>query len=65
VVGVANGELYNHHALERELLSRGHRFTPGPDTALLPHLYEERGQDFPEALDGMFAWRSGTAPRAR
>ena len=55
VVGVANGELYNHHALERELLSRGHRFTPGPDTALLPHLYEERGQDFPEALDGMFA----------
>jgi asparagine synthase (glutamine-hydrolysing) len=55
VVGVANGEIYNHHALERELLSRGHRFTPGPDTALLPHLYEERGQDFPEALDGMFA----------
>jgi asparagine synthase (glutamine-hydrolysing) len=55
VVGVANGELYNHHALERELLSRGHRFRPGPDTALLPHLYEERGQDFPEALDGMFA----------
>src|SRR5215831_21335085 len=55
VVGVANGELYNHRALERDLLARGHRFRPGPDTALLPHLYEERGQDFPEALDGMFA----------
>jgi asparagine synthase (glutamine-hydrolysing) len=55
VVGVANGELYNHHALERELLGRGHRFVPGPDTVLLPHLYEERGLDFPEALDGMFA----------
>ena len=55
VVGVANGELYNHRVLERGLLARGHRFTPGPDTALLPHLYEERGQDFPEALDGMFA----------
>ena len=55
VVGVANGELYNHRALEAELLSRGHRFRPGPDTALLPHLFEERGQDFPEALDGMFA----------
>ena len=55
VVGVANGELYNHHALERELLARGHRFIPGPDTALLPHLYEDRGPDFPEALDGMFA----------
>jgi asparagine synthase (glutamine-hydrolysing) len=55
VVGVANGELYNHQALERDLLARGHRFTPGPDTALLPHLYEDMGEDFPEALDGMFA----------
>ena len=55
VVGVANGELYNHQALERELLARGHRFTPGPDTALLPHLFEDHGRDFPEALDGMFA----------
>src|SRR5215831_11201928 len=55
VVGVANGELYNHRELERELIERGHDFTPGPDTALLPHLFEERGQDFPEALDGMFA----------
>src|SRR5262245_21294197 len=55
VVGVANGELYNHAALERELLARGHDFVPGPDTALPPHLYEEPGQDFPEALDGMFA----------
>jgi asparagine synthase (glutamine-hydrolysing) len=55
VVGVANGEIYNHQALERELLARGHRFTPGPDTALLPHLYQDRGEDFPESLDGMFA----------
>src|SRR5438552_9041519 len=55
VVGVANGELYNHRELERELLERGHDFIPGPDTALLPHLFEERGEDFPEALDGMFA----------
>lgn len=55
IVGVANGELYNHRALEQDLLSRGHAFTPGPDTLLLPHLYEERNHDFPEALDGMFA----------
>jgi asparagine synthase (glutamine-hydrolysing) len=55
VVGVANGEIYNHRALEHQLRSRGHDVRPGPDTALLPHLYEERGQDFPEALDGMFA----------
>jgi asparagine synthase (glutamine-hydrolysing) len=55
VVGVANGEIYNHRVLEQQLRSRGHDVRSGPDTALLPHLYEERGQDFPEALDGMFA----------
>src|SRR5947207_683011 len=55
VVGVANGEIYNHRELERELRGRGHNFFPAPDTALLPHLYEERADDFPEALDGMFA----------
>jgi asparagine synthase (glutamine-hydrolysing) len=55
IVGVANGEFYNHLQLERELRGRGHDFLPGPDTALLPHLFEERGQDFPQALDGMFA----------
>ncbi len=55
VVGVANGELYNHVQLEQELRARGHDLPRGPDTTLLPHLYEERGQDFAEALDGMFA----------
>lgn len=55
LMGVANGELYNHRALEQELLARGHAFTPGPDTALLPHLYEERGDDLATPLDGMFA----------
>ncbi|HEV2105841.1 MAG TPA: asparagine synthase (glutamine-hydrolyzing) [Candidatus Eisenbacteria bacterium] len=55
VVGVANGEIYNHRELDRELRGRGHTLADGPDTALLPHLYEERGDGFPEALDGMFA----------
>jgi len=55
VVGVANGEVYNHRELEQALRSRGHDLQDGPDTTLLPHLYEERGRDFPEALDGMFA----------
>ncbi len=55
VIGVANGELYNHDALAADLRSRGHEVAEGPDTAILPHLYEERGADFPEVLDGMFA----------
>ncbi len=70
VVGVANGEIYNHHELLRALRSRGHVVPDGPDTALLPHLYEERGDAFPVALDGMFAvalWdrSSGTLTLAR
>ncbi len=55
VVGVANGELYNHHELLDGLRSRGHVVPDGPDTATLPHLYEERGDGFATALDGMFA----------
>jgi asparagine synthase (glutamine-hydrolysing) len=55
VVGVANGEIYNHEALRLGLLARGHALDPGPDTAVLPHLYEERGDELPGVLDGMFA----------
>jgi len=55
IIAVANGELYNHAALAADLRNRGHEVPQGPDTALLPHLYEERGLDFPEVLDGMFA----------
>ncbi|MEY4374781.1 MAG: hypothetical protein RL760_948, partial [Candidatus Eisenbacteria bacterium] len=55
IMGVANGELYNHRELEQGLLARGHVFTPGPDTALLPHLFEERHDDVATPLDGMFA----------
>ncbi len=55
IIGVANGEIYNHRELEAGLKSRGHEFHGGPDTALLPHLFEERSHDFAEALEGMFA----------
>lgn len=55
ITGVANGEIYNHHELLRALRDRGHRLPDGPDTALLPHLLEERGDAFPALLDGMFA----------
>ncbi len=55
ILCVVNGELYNHHSLLLDLRKRGHVIPDGPDTALLPQLYEERGEHFPEALDGMFA----------
>ncbi len=59
---VVNGEIYNHRELRRGLEARGHRIGAGPDTTVIPHLYEERGARFPEVMDGMFAaalWDAG------
>ena len=64
---VCNGEIYNHARLRRELTARGHRFRTGSDAEVIPHLYEERGPDFVQHLDGMFG-RGGVgraSPAAR
>src|SRR6185295_19016746 len=52
---VVNGEIYNHAALRLGLRARGHGVEDGPDTAVVPHIYEESGAAFPAPLDGMFA----------
>ena len=52
---VVNGEVYNHDHLRHGLRKRGHDVATGPDTAVIPHLYEEDGARFPARLDGMFA----------
>ena len=49
-----NGELYNHDDLRRELRAHGHHFHTRCDTEVLPHLYEEAGDDFPTRLRGKF-----------
>ena len=55
VVVAFNGEIYNAESLRDELVSRGHRFNTRCDTEVIPHLYEEHGDEFIQQLDGQFA----------
>lgn len=55
VVAAQNGELYNFPVARPALLARGHRLYTHTDTELLPHLWEEHGENLPRHIDGMFA----------
>ena len=50
-----NGEIYNFPEIRRQLLHRGHHLKTHCDTEILPHLYEDHGEEFPKKIDGMFA----------
>jgi asparagine synthase (glutamine-hydrolysing) len=55
VLVVFNGEIYNHHALRRELSARGHVFRSRSDTEVIVEGYRAFGDHVIERLDGMFA----------
>lgn len=55
VVAMQNGELYNYREVRAQLEKKGHKFTTQTDTEIIPHLYDEYGEDFVDHLNGMFA----------
>ena len=55
IVVMMNGELYNYREVRDSLEKRGHKFVTQTDTEIVPHLYQEYGEDFVDHINGMFA----------
>ena len=62
---IANGEIYNHLDLRRELEQRGHRFASHSDCEVIVHAYEEWGDACVERLNGIFGLAIWDEPRQR
>jgi asparagine synthase (glutamine-hydrolysing) len=62
---VFNGELFDYPELRPALEARGHVFATHCDTELLPHLWEEHGEGFFDALRGQFAFALWDEQRRR
>ncbi len=55
IVVMMNGELYNYREVKADLEQRGHKFVTQTDTEIVPHLYQEYGDDFVDHINGMYA----------
>src|SRR5437660_5389965 len=62
---VFNGEIYNHAELREGLEQRGHVYASRTDSETILHLYEERGLDFVNEIEGDYAIALWDADRER
>jgi asparagine synthase (glutamine-hydrolysing) len=62
---VFNGEIYNHAELREGLEQRGHTYASRTDSETILHLYEERGLDFVNDIEGDYAIALWDADRER
>lgn len=52
---VFNGELFDYPEVRQELEARGHRFRTHCDTEIVPHRWEDQGEEMFAGLRGQFA----------
>ncbi|MEF2965784.1 asparagine synthase (glutamine-hydrolyzing) [Paenibacillus sp. M1] len=56
VLMVCNGEIFNYIELRNDLILQGHHFKTNTDVEVILHLYEEKGYEFINELNGQFAF---------